>query len=100
MTTDAQSPADGTFHDIDGRPALRFERRLAHPIETVWHAVTDPAELEHWFPASVTVDLRVGAAMRFEFTEYEDIPPSTGLVTEYEPPRLFAFDWSGTTLGF
>ena len=25
---------DGTLETIDGRPALRFERRLAHPVES------------------------------------------------------------------
>ena len=32
-----------TIHD---RPALWFERQLAHPIARVWRAVSDPAELE------------------------------------------------------
>ena len=26
---------------------------LAHPTTAVWRALTDPAELAHWFPASV-----------------------------------------------
>jgi uncharacterized protein YndB with AHSA1/START domain len=98
MTTQATG-ADGTFETVDGRPALRFERRLSHPVEAVWRAVTDPAELAHWFPATVEVELRKGGAMRFEFTDYE-IPPSTGRVTEYDPPRLFEFDWDGTLLRF
>lgn len=53
----------GTFETIDGRPALRFERDLAHPVDAVWRAVTDPVELAHWFPTHVTVDLRIGGAM-------------------------------------
>ena len=44
---------NGTLQTIDGRPALRFERRLAHPIERVWRAVTEPAELARWFVAPV-----------------------------------------------
>jgi uncharacterized protein YndB with AHSA1/START domain len=96
MTT---STADGSFETIDGRPALRFERRLAHPVDVVWRAVTGPSELAHWFPAIVEVDLRRGGAMRFEFTEQE-LPPTSGEVTEYEPPRLFEFDWEGTVLRF
>ena len=27
---------NGTLHTIDGRSVLRFERRLAHPVEKVW----------------------------------------------------------------
>ena len=90
---------DDTYLDIDGRPALRFERRLAHPVEKVWRAVTDPAELKHWFPAEVTVDLRVGGAMRFVFTD-DVMPPSDGEVTELDPPRRFAFTWMEDTLSF
>ena len=43
---------DGTLETIDGRPALRFERCLAHSVERVWRAVSEPAELERWFPAA------------------------------------------------
>jgi uncharacterized protein YndB with AHSA1/START domain len=43
----------GTLSEVDGRPALRFERRLAHPVERVWRALTDPAELAQWFVAPV-----------------------------------------------
>jgi uncharacterized protein YndB with AHSA1/START domain len=37
---------DGTLEAIDGRPALRFERNLAHRIERVWRAIIVPTELE------------------------------------------------------
>jgi len=43
----------GTLQTIDGRPALRFERRLPHPVERVWRAVSEPAELARWFVAPV-----------------------------------------------
>ena len=45
---------DGTLEIIDGRPALRFERYLAHSVERVWRAVSEPAELERWFPPRQT----------------------------------------------
>ncbi len=88
---------DGSLHTIDGRDVLRFERRLAHPVAKVWRAVTDPAELAHWFPATVEVDLRVGGRMRFTFPRGE-MDPSGGSVTELDPPRVFAFTWNGDTL--
>jgi uncharacterized protein YndB with AHSA1/START domain len=44
--------SDGTLETIDGRPALRFERTLPHSVERVWRAVSEPAELERWFPAA------------------------------------------------
>ena len=88
----------GTYEEIADRPALRFERRIAHPIEAVWTAVTEPEELRHWFPAAVAVDgpLRLGARLTFSF-HGDAFPPSAGAVTDFEPPRRFAFDWDAET---
>lgn len=36
--------------DPDG-PVLRFARRYPHPIEKVWAALTEPAQMSRWFPA-------------------------------------------------
>jgi len=82
----------GTYETIDGRPAVRFERRYPHPVERVWRAVTEPAELEHWFPTSVEVDLREDGPMTFTFPEQE-MEPMEGRVTELDPPRRFCFEW-------
>lgn len=51
--TDHAPRADGILLTVDGRPALRFERLLPHPVDRVWRAVSDPAELGRWFPATV-----------------------------------------------
>jgi uncharacterized protein YndB with AHSA1/START domain len=90
---------NGTYMEIDGRPALRFERSLPHPVERVWRAITEPGEIRQWFPAAVEVDLRTGGAMSFEFDDPE-APATSGEVTELDPPRLFAFDWGGEQLRF
>ena len=80
----------------DDRPALRLERRLKHAPEEVWRAITDPAELAHWFPARVEVDLRDGGAIRFSFPG-EDTT-TTGRVVTADPPREFTFVWHDDTL--
>jgi uncharacterized protein YndB with AHSA1/START domain len=90
---------NGTYLEIDGRPALRFERSLPHPADKVWRAITDPGEIRQWFPAAVDYQQRVGARMSFRFDD-PDAPPTDGEVTELEPPRLFAFDWGGEQLRF
>jgi uncharacterized protein YndB with AHSA1/START domain len=90
---------NATYETIDGRPALRFERTLGHPVEMVWRAVTEPGELAHWFPSEVEADLRPGGAMTFTFREHE-LPPMSGEVVALEPPRLFAFTWGGSELRF
>jgi hypothetical protein len=33
----------------DGSFQVRFARRIPHPIERVWEALTDPAELRKWW---------------------------------------------------
>ncbi len=91
----------GAYETIENRPALRFERRLSHPVEVVWRAITESDELMHWFPSSLEVDeLRAGAEITFRF---EDMPlegeptTMTGRITEFDPPRLFAFTWGPPT---
>jgi uncharacterized protein YndB with AHSA1/START domain len=87
----------GSYTTIDDRPAVRFERRLAHPPAAVWRGVTEPEELAHWFPSGVEVDLRVGGAMRFEFSPDYVVE---GEVLELDPPRTFAFRWGADVLRF
>ena len=77
---------------LGGRPAVRFHRRIEHPAERVWRAVTTPEGLSAWFPATVTFDgdLRAGTAMRFAFS-----PGFTrdGEVVAVERERLLEFTW-------
>jgi uncharacterized protein YndB with AHSA1/START domain len=89
----------GTYETIDGKPAVRFERRLAHPIERVWQSITDPGELEHWFPCQVSGDLRPGATLTFSFPGHE-MPDTEGEVTDIDPPRLLAYWWGTEHLRF
>jgi uncharacterized protein YndB with AHSA1/START domain len=84
--------AYGTLDENDGAPVLRFERRLNHPIEKVWRAISDPAEMKHWFPAEVTAEMRVGETMRFYFVDHEMQGPD-GEIVEFDPPHVFAFLW-------
>ena len=50
-----------TFID---RFTVQYVRVFPHPVERVWRALTDPAELAAWcMPA--TIDLRVGGAAPF-----------------------------------
>jgi hypothetical protein len=87
----------GTYRTVDGRPALGFERRVAHPIEAVRRAVTEPDALARWFPSRVTVDLRVGGAMSFGFGDGMTL---AGEVTELDPPHRFAFSWGDDHVSF
>ena len=50
---------------------LRYERRLAHPMERVWRAITEDADLAAWFPTTIEGPRRDGAPLRFSFRQGE-----------------------------
>ena len=86
----------GSYASIADTPTLRFERRLSHPVERVWRAITERDDLGHWFPSKVVVaELAPAAEMTFEFENMPVDAPSTmtGRVTDFDPPRVFAFTW-------
>ena len=86
---------DATLHTVNGEPTLRFERRLRHSPAKVWRAVTDPAELVHWFPAAVETELRPGAPIRFTFPDEAPVDNDwDGEVLEVDEPKVFMFRWS------
>ena len=88
---------EGTLIEVDGQPTLCFERRLDAPVARVWHAVTDPDAMRAWFPSAVLGDRAVGAPLRFPFDDNVDID-FEGRVTQWDPMRVFAFEWNGDEL--
>jgi uncharacterized protein YndB with AHSA1/START domain len=103
---------EGTLVHIEGRPALRFERHYPTPVERVWRAVTEPAEMAAWFPSNVEGARAVGAELVFtdddqraeaieagEPTRAEG-PALRGRVVAYDPPNVFSFTWGTELLRF
>ncbi|MFD9738788.1 SRPBCC family protein [Umezawaea sp. NPDC059074] len=85
----------------DGKPVLRFERRLRHSPDRVWRAISTPEGLAAWFPASVELELAPGAPMRFTFPDQAPVDgTSAGEVLEVDPPRVLAFRWNADVLRF
>ena len=73
----------------DDRWTLTLERDLGRPVERVWRALTEPAELSRWYPMAVDqLDLRVGGEIAFDDGEGQG---TTAVVTEVDPPRVFGF---------
>jgi uncharacterized protein YndB with AHSA1/START domain len=90
-----------TLEDIKGRPAVRLERRLAHPPAKVWPAITQPSELAHWFPAKVEMELKAGAPITFTMEgPGMDYPKTGGEILEFDEPNIFAFTWNGDVVRF
>ena len=100
MASQQTPERDGILTDLDGRTAVRFKRRLGHPPERVWRAITEPKDLEAWFPAAIEGDLsKPGAELSFPFREGE-AETEPGEVIESDPPRLLAYTWGGQELRF
>lgn len=83
---------NATLETVGGRPALRCERYLRHPVERVWRAIVVPAELERWFPAAADWTPEAG--------EVFETGGQTGQVTELEPPYLIEWTFAGQVFRF
>jgi uncharacterized protein YndB with AHSA1/START domain len=86
----------GEYVEVDGRPAVRFNRTFDLPAERVWRAVSAPAELSAWFPAQVAHDGRAGGEI--VFTGDPNLPRSTGELLVVEPPHRLVFTWGDDEL--
>jgi uncharacterized protein YndB with AHSA1/START domain len=81
---------------VDGdRAVLRFERRLPYPVETVWAAITEPAQRDRWM-GPTSIDPRAGG--RIETVAVgPPLPPDrkrmTGRILVWDPPHVFEHEW-------
>jgi uncharacterized protein YndB with AHSA1/START domain len=104
---------DGELVTIDGRSALRFERRYRQPVDRVWRAITEPSEMSQWFPSDVVGERAVGAELRFDDDAQRAAAAAageghrddggehfTGRVVAWDPPKVFSFSWGGEVLRF
>ena len=78
---------------------LVFTRRLPHPPEKVWRAITEAEHVSAWFPADIVGERRPGAELRFVFRDDEG-PELPGELRVFEPVELLEFTWSDETMRF
>lgn len=78
---------DPTIEDagLAGRPTVRIERMVAHPIDEVWRAVTEPDQLERWFVDRLGWTPTLGEAL--------DVGGQTVRVTRLQEPSVIAWEW-------
>ncbi|MFN0095952.1 MAG: SRPBCC family protein [Dehalococcoidia bacterium] len=88
------SAADGTIVTAAGIALIAFERRLAHPVDAVWAAITDPEQVAGWLGAG-TIEARAGGRVALRTG-----PPESGIrglisgeVLTWDPPRVFEHEW-------
>jgi uncharacterized protein YndB with AHSA1/START domain len=87
----------GTYIEIDGRPAVQFERIYAQPEARVWAAVTESEQLSAWFPSTVEFEPKIQGDIRFSDP---NIGEFTGTVLAYEPLQAFGFAWGTDEVHF
>jgi uncharacterized protein YndB with AHSA1/START domain len=85
----------GALSRQDGRWTLRFTRRLAHPREKVWRAVTEPEHLAIWYPQQIVGERRAGAPLRFVSSGGEGFD---GRMLVFDPPSVLEFTWGADLL--
>jgi uncharacterized protein YndB with AHSA1/START domain len=88
---------EGQLEQVGGRWRVRFTRRLGHPREKVWRALTEPEHLAAWFPTTIEGDRAEGAKLRFSFPNGE-AAAFDGEMLAYRPPELLEFAWGPDTI--
>lgn len=96
MTSESRTTvADGVLERAGGdRQVLRFERRLAHPVERVWAALTEPEQLAAWL-AEADIELAAGGRVELRWLNTDqdgNQAVARGTITTLEPPRLLEMD--------
>jgi uncharacterized protein YndB with AHSA1/START domain len=81
---------DGTYSETSEGVVLSFERHMDKPIEKIWAVLTVPERIADWM-GEAEIDLRVGG--RFHLKWHDNQGEMNGVITVYEPPRLFEHTW-------
>ena len=85
---------DGTLERRGDRQLIRFERRLHHPVERVWRALTEPDEIAAWL-ALAELELTEGGrvVLTWQNTDPDgNTAVAEGTVSALDPPRLLELD--------
>ncbi|MBV8684693.1 MAG: SRPBCC domain-containing protein [Caulobacteraceae bacterium] len=96
-TFPASALRDGRRTEVDGHPALKFERLLARPPEAVWNALVTPETMSRWLQARVEIEPRVGGKLKIQFA-----PADHAMVSEvlaFDPPRRLEYTWPESHAG-
>ena len=87
--------ADGTLVTAGGIAVIAFERRLAHPVDAVWAALTESDQLAAWLGEG-TLEPRTGGEVAIR-TGPEDRTAlqrvMAGRILAWDPPRVLEHEW-------
>src|SRR5262252_9132747 len=90
-------PANLAHIEKDGEKwTLVLVRKLSHPPQSVWRALTDPAELREWAPFDADGSLGAAGATVKLTTVGAPAPKANGTeVTRGDAPEVREYQWSG-----
>ena len=97
----AGTPGDASLVEADGRWTLVLVRDVPHPIDRVWEALTDPAELREWAPFDPNRNLATpgGMTLTMPAGAAGDAPEAApGEVREAVRPTVLEYTWQGDVL--
>ncbi len=89
--TDHDSSQLGQVSFEGAHATLTFQRRLPHPPEAVWAAITDPKQLAAWYMQQVSIDGRLGGSI--DFVSGAGKLHATGRILAWDPPLLLEYEW-------
>lgn len=101
MITEAFDPgplAKATREEADGRHTLVFVRKVRHPPEKVWVALTVPDELCKWAPFVSNRDLSSLGDFMLTMTDDEERQEFAAVVRRSVFPRLLEYTWGKDVL--
>jgi uncharacterized protein YndB with AHSA1/START domain len=73
------------------KATLVFRRRLNHPIDEVWKALTDSEELSRWYMTKATIEGRIGGSV--DLVAGPSRLHVTGRILTWSPPNVFEHEW-------
>ena len=89
-TLNAESKGTITIEEKYG--TLKYERRLSHPREMVWKAITDPKEISGWMSNyKGIIDGYPGGAI--DFVNTVSGSHITGDILAWDLHRVFEYEW-------
>ena len=84
----------GTLSEHEGEWQVTFVRRLHHPIEKVWRALTETEHMKAWFPDEMVGERRAGAPLKFISEQMNETYEGEMLV--FEPQSVMELQWGPT----
>ena len=96
----APGPARGAEIRKDGEKwTLILVRDLRHTPETVWQAITDPAQLREWAPFDADASLAtVGKTVKLTTVGAPTPMVSETVITRADAPHLLEYTWGGSAM--